>query len=87
MLGYNHLVSLIGTEVKWIDIRVKWRRDIDSGLLEDLSLGIVDEEKCLHLKVYSGLYDYSCPICDEISYVTIEDDKIGCEKCLGISDE
>lgn len=84
IIGFAYLtVELCCSELDWTDLRVNWKRNVTGDSIKDIPVGAVaDDLLGLKIGLYGGLYEVDCPICGETRYVTIDGDKIGCEKCL-----
>lgn len=65
-------------DVEWIDMRVKWKKEVDASKFE---IGIMDLHLALKLGVYSHV-DYSdCPKCKAKDVNLYYDNGFFCSKC------
>jgi len=63
----------------WIDIRVKWQKEIDiTGLKEGY---IIEPLRGLELGCYSWIEEI-CPICGKVKMLSLENGKIMCSECF-----
>lgn len=84
LIGFRHLVGeLCCGDIDWTCLRVNWKRNVTADSIKDIPMDtVVDDYQGALIGLYGGLFDTKCPICGKVKYLTVERDKVGCEKCL-----
>lgn len=77
-------------DVDWIDINVKWKKDVDIDF-DKLSYGVIEDgdelEYLLQQGVFYCLYYWDCPKCKSCDVSVYHDEEMGGFYCSQCEDE
>jgi len=72
----------------YIDLRVKWNKDVTPEQVKELGYGICDDyEELLRVGGFWSVFEMDCPICGTNTTIYSDNGKVGCSKCLYVDEQ